>query len=62
MSVVKSDVNGHCPFCRRDVSVRWGNPPNDPGHLFHALPTCDQFNRMTADQFVRAVIAGKHKN
>ena len=59
---IKSDVDGHCPFCQRPVSVRWGSPPEDPGDLLHGLPMCDQFQKMTADDFVRAVVAGKHKN
>lgn len=61
MQSVKSDVDGHCPFCQQAVSVRWGNPP-DPGYLFHALPMCEQFKAMSGDDFVRAVVAGKHKN
>lgn len=54
------DTNGHCPFCGKAVSVSWGDPPIDPGALFHAMPTCPQYDTMTADEFVRAV-ADKNK-
>lgn len=53
---IKTDTTGRCPFCGGVVSVRWGDPPIDPGNLVHAEPTCTQFNTMTADEFVRTVI------
>lgn len=60
--VVRSDVDGRCPYCGRAVSVRWGDPPDDPGHLLHAQPTCGAFDRMSGDDFVRAVVDGRHKS
>ena len=60
--VIEADVSGNCPYCGRSVSVRWGDPPDDPGHLFHAEPTCDAFDRMSGDDFVRAVVDGRHKS
>ncbi len=52
-----ADKNGRCPFCGKLVSVRWGDPPIDPGSLTHEMPTCVQYDTMTADEFVRAVVA-----
>jgi len=50
------DTNGHCPFCGRSLSVKWGDPPAEPGNLIHAMPTCRQYDTMTADEFVSAVV------
>jgi hypothetical protein len=59
---LRTDVEGRCPFCQRTFSVRWGNPPADPGHLLHALPMCDAFERMSGDEFVAAVVKGAHRS
>jgi len=50
-------VEGICPFCRLPIRVDW-----DQGVLEHALPMCEQFKKLSADDFVRAVINGEHKN
>jgi hypothetical protein len=47
---IRADASGQCPFCGRAVSVRWG---------LHAQPTCEAFDRMSGDDFVRAVVNGK---
>jgi hypothetical protein len=65
----KSDVSGPCPFCHHsggtitaDFSAPEGEaaPKEATGTLFHSLPTCETYDRMTGDEFIRAVIARKH--
>lgn len=56
------DVEGPCPFCFRPIQVWWRNPPTEPGEIHHALPMCERFKTMTADEYVRAVANGEHKN
>jgi hypothetical protein len=51
-------VDGPCPFCRD----KGGTITCDFEHdmLLHSLPVCEPFERMTADEFVQAVIDRKH--
>lgn len=63
----KSDVSGPCPFCRHsggtitaDFSPPEGGPAGAAGSLFHSLPTCETYDRLSADDFMRAAIARKH--
>ena len=64
----KSDVSGPCPFCHHsggtitvDFSAPEGDAPKDAtGALFHSLPTCETYDRLSGDEFIRAVIDRKH--
>ena len=54
---------GPCPFCHRSggtVSVDWEAENGRPAALYHSLPTCETYDRLTADEFVRAVIERRH--
>jgi hypothetical protein len=48
--------------------VDWGEldemGTSKPGEaaFFHSLPMCADFNRLSADDFMRAVLDGKHRN
>lgn len=58
----KADVTGPCPFCHTkggNITVDWGDEKRD-GALFHSLPYCETYSRLTADEFVRAVIERRH--
>jgi hypothetical protein len=64
----KADVTGPCPFCHTkggQITVDWGeaaqgSKPARDGMLFHSLPYCGTYERLSADEFVRAVIERKH--
>jgi hypothetical protein len=64
----KADVSGPCPFCHTqggNITVDWGeaaqgDKPKRPGMLFHSLPYCSTYERLSGDEFIRAVIARKH--
>lgn len=68
MPVRPEVTNGTCPFCHRAFTVDWGELGEDgqlkpnTGVLLHALPVCSDFARLSADEFVAAVLAGKHRS
>jgi len=56
-------VKGPCPFCHHrggtidcDFEGQVGGQPM----LYHSLPTCPEYDRMSADEFVAAVIERRH--
>jgi hypothetical protein len=60
-----ADVSGPCPFCHRTggtITVDFHTPQPDGGTglVLHSLPTCETYDRLSADDFVRAVIDKKH--
>ncbi len=57
MSKPEEEVQGACPFCKAALSVDW-----ERGILSHALPTCERFKTLTADEFVATVLNGEHKS
>jgi hypothetical protein len=61
-------VQGPCPFCHADPRYRGtidcdfsgkATPAGQPA-LYHSVPTCPDYDRMTGDEFVRAVIDRQH--
>jgi hypothetical protein len=57
-------VKGPCPFClvgEIDCDFTGGGSIDGHPALVHTEPTCDAFDRMTADEFVQAVLDGKHR-
>lgn len=64
-SVGAPQVEGPCPFCRRgSIHADFTGESNEEGHpiLTHTEPTCEAFDRMTADEFVQAVLDGRHRS
>ena len=62
-----SRVQGPCPFCRErggTIDCDFTGESNKDGLplLVHSEPTCDTFDRMTADEFVQAVLDGEHRS
>lgn len=58
-------VSGACPFCHRAegrITADFEGKSNsvDSPMLLHTLPVCREFERMTGDEFVQAVIDRKH--
>ena len=58
MSDSRKPTVGPCPFCHHSGGKL--ECDFDGGMLFHTLPVCETFNRLTADEFVKAVIERKH--
>jgi hypothetical protein len=56
-AVDEDTVEGTCPFCGVKMRCNW-----KAGHIDHAVPMCKTFKKLTADEFVQAVLDGKHKN
>jgi len=65
----KADVSGPCPFCYReggsivadfDPPGGDGFPKDAMGSLFHSMPPCETYTRLSGDEFIRAVIARRH--
>jgi len=51
-------ISGPCPFCRHSggsITCSF-----DEGVLLHTLPPCETYLRLSADEFVQAVIDKKH--
>jgi hypothetical protein len=48
-------TDGACPFCKKNIRVNW-----EAAQLLHAMPMCERFKTLTADEFVQAVLDGQH--
>jgi hypothetical protein len=57
-------TTGGCPFCGVGFTVDWGGGDTEEpnGAIYHEYPTCHAFETLTGDQFVRAVLDGKHRS
>jgi hypothetical protein len=56
-------VSGPCPFCHREggtIHCDFDGEGDGTPSLLHSLPTCATYDKMTADEFVRAVIERQH--
>jgi len=58
-SVAEDSIKGPCPFCHRQGGQIICDF-NGVGVLIHTLPACETYNRLSADDFVQAVIDRKH--
>jgi hypothetical protein len=63
----KMKKSGPCPFCLHSGGmVEWDfdNPgvggDSTTGYVNHSLPACENYVRLSADDFVRAIIDRKH--
>jgi hypothetical protein len=51
-------IDAACPFCAPSGGII--TLDFEHGGILHSLPVCQSFDRMTADEFVQAVLDGKH--
>ena len=64
-TVANLPTTGACPFCGVEFSVDWDNtgPTGEAtGAIFHGEPLCKKFQTLTGDEFVQAVLDGKHRS
>jgi hypothetical protein len=63
--VSKMPTTGGCPWCGLGFSVDWNDAgPNGEatGAIYHELPLCKKYMELTGDEFVQAVLDGKHRS
>ena len=56
-------VRGPCPFCYRTggtIDADFDGQAGNGAAIYHSLPTCADYNRLSGDEFIKAVIARKH--
>jgi len=46
---------GQCPFCKAEIAVEF-NEVYQPLSVFHTFPLCREYNRMTADEYLKTVL------
>lgn len=64
-TVANMPTTGVCPFCGLGFAVDWheaGPQGEATGAIYHEHPLCKQYDTLSGDEFVQAVLDGKHRS